>query len=136
MHSYNKCKDLDHLFIICGAVHASCISRNPFKALSIHVNHKTFQESKTLFFFNLQKKTIAFRCVWYLVVLLTGNQNCVLNTHYLFSSPGFYGTTVVNVLPEINKNRYIPEWKYYFYYFSRSLHIQCIIFNQSMFTSL
>ena len=44
---YNKCKDLDHLFIICGAVHASCISRNPFKALSIHVNHKTFQESKT-----------------------------------------------------------------------------------------
>jgi hypothetical protein len=41
VHSYNKCKDLDHLFIICGAVHASCISRNPFKALSIHVNHKT-----------------------------------------------------------------------------------------------
>jgi hypothetical protein len=35
----NKCKDLDHLFIICGAVYASCISRNPFKALSIHVNH-------------------------------------------------------------------------------------------------
>ena len=50
MHSYNKCKDLDHLFIICGAVHASCISRNRIKALSIHVNHKTFQESKTLFF--------------------------------------------------------------------------------------
>ena len=23
------------------------VSRNPFKALSIHVNHKTFQESKT-----------------------------------------------------------------------------------------
>ena len=64
MHSYNKCKDLEHLFIICGAVHASCISRNPFKALSIQVNHKTFQESKTLFFFNLQKKTVAFRCAW------------------------------------------------------------------------
>ena len=30
-------------------------------------------------------------------------------------------TSVVNVLPEINKNSYIAEWKYYFYYFSRSL---------------
>ena len=39
MHSYNKFKDLDHLFIICGAVYASCISRNSFKALSIHLNH-------------------------------------------------------------------------------------------------
>ena len=113
----NKCKDLEHLFIICEAVHASCISRNPFKALSIQVNHKTFQELKTLFFFNLQKKTVAFRCAWYLVVPQTG----YIYTHYLFSIPGFHGTTAVNVLPEINKNGYIPEWKYYFYYFSRSL---------------
>jgi hypothetical protein len=37
------------------------------------------------------------------------------------SIPGFYDTTVVNVLPEINKNGYIPERKYYFYYFNRSL---------------
>ena len=49
------CKDLDHLFIICGTVHASCISRNPFKALYIHVNHKTFQVSKTLFFLICKK---------------------------------------------------------------------------------
>ena len=34
-----KCKDLNHLFIICGVVYASCISRNPIKALSIHMNH-------------------------------------------------------------------------------------------------
>jgi hypothetical protein len=60
---------------------------------------------------------VAFRCAWYLVVPQTG----YIYSHYLFSSPGFYGTTVVNVLPEINKNGYIPEWKYYFYYFSRSL---------------
>jgi hypothetical protein len=43
----------------------------------------------------LQKKTVAFRCAWYLVVPQTG----YIYTHYLFSSPGFYGTTVVNVLP-------------------------------------
>ena len=77
MHSYNKCKVLDHLFIVYGAVHASCISMHPFKDLSIHVNYETFQESKTLFFFNLQKKTVAFRCVLYLVVLQTGNQSYV-----------------------------------------------------------
>ena len=35
-----ECKDLNHLFIICGAVYASCISRNSIKALSIHMNHK------------------------------------------------------------------------------------------------
>ena len=136
MHSYNKCKDLEHLFIICGAVHASCISRNPFKVLSMQVNHKTFQESKTLFFFNLQKKTVAFRCVWYLVVPQTG----YIYTHYLFSSPGFYDTMVVNVLPEINKNGYIQMYPSENIIFITSadpfLHTQCIIFNQSMFTSL
>jgi hypothetical protein len=55
--------------------------------------------------------TCIWRIAWYLVVPQTG----YIYTHYLFSSPGFYGTTVVNVLPEINKNGYIPEWKYYFY---------------------
>ena len=34
-----ECKDLNHLFIICGAVYASCISRNSIKALSMHMNH-------------------------------------------------------------------------------------------------
>ena len=29
------------------------------------------------YFFNLQKKTVAFRCVLYLVVPQTGNQSCV-----------------------------------------------------------
>ena len=78
MHSYNKCKDLNHLFIICGAVHASCISRNPFKALSIHVNHKTFEKRiENIIFLNLKKKTVAFRCLLYLVVPQTGNQSCV-----------------------------------------------------------
>ena len=132
VHSYNKCKDLDHLFIICGAVHASCISRN-----FIHVNHKTFQELKTFFLFNLQKNTVAFRCVWYLVVPQTGNQNCVHIHPLLIQYPGFYGATVVNVLPAINKNGYIHEWKYYLYYFSRSLPSYPILFfNQSMFASL
>jgi hypothetical protein len=28
--------------------------------LSIHVNHKTFQESKTLFFFNLKRRPLLF----------------------------------------------------------------------------
>ena len=60
MHSYNKCKDLEHLFIICGAVHASCISINPFKALSIQVNHKMFQESKTLFFLICKRRPLLF----------------------------------------------------------------------------
>ena len=55
VHSYNKCKDLDHLFIICGAVHASCISRN-----FIHVNHKTFQELKTFFFLICKRTPLLF----------------------------------------------------------------------------
>jgi hypothetical protein len=59
VHSYNKCKDLDHLFIICGAVHASCISRNPFNALSIHVNHNECD------FF----RTSSFRVSCYQIVL-------------------------------------------------------------------
>jgi hypothetical protein len=50
--------------IICGAVHASCISRNTFKALSIHVNHKTFQESKTLFFLRFIDRPFITTCIW------------------------------------------------------------------------
>ena len=41
-------------------VHAYCISRNPFKALSIQVNHKTFQESKTLFFLICKRRPLLF----------------------------------------------------------------------------
>ena len=54
-----ECKDLNHLFIICGAVYASCISRNPFKALSIHVNH-----NECVFF-----RTSSFRVSCYQIVL-------------------------------------------------------------------
>jgi hypothetical protein len=32
---------------------------------------------ENIIFFNLQKKTFPFRCVWYLVVPQTGNQSCV-----------------------------------------------------------
>ena len=60
MHSYNKCKDMEHLFIICGAVYASCISRNPFKALSIHVNH-----NECVFF----RTSSSFRVSCYQIVL-------------------------------------------------------------------
>ena len=35
-------------------------------------------------------------------------------SHYLFSSPGFYGTTVVNVLPEIKKKRLYTRVKILF----------------------
>jgi hypothetical protein len=59
VHSYDKCKDLDHLFIICGSEYASCISRNPFKALSIHVNH-----TECLFL-----RTSSFRVSCYQIVL-------------------------------------------------------------------
>ena len=41
---------------------------------------------ENIFCFNLQKKTVAFRCVWYLVVPQTGNQSCVHIHHYLFST--------------------------------------------------
>ena len=42
---------------------------------------------ENIIFFNLQKKTIAFRCVWYCVITQTENQSCVhLYTHYLFST--------------------------------------------------
>ena len=54
-----ECKDLNHLFIICGAVYASCISKNPFKALSIHVNH-----NECVFL-----KTSSFRVSCYQIVL-------------------------------------------------------------------
>ena len=59
-------------------------------------------------------------------------------SHYLFSSPGFYGTTVVNVLPEIKKKTVIYPSENIICITSADpfLHIQCIIFNQSMFTSL
>jgi hypothetical protein len=60
VHSYNKCKVLDRLFIFYGAVHASCISINPFKTLSIHVNHETFQESKTLFLLICKRRPLLF----------------------------------------------------------------------------
>ena len=54
-----KCKDLNHLSIICGAVNASCISRNPIKALSIHMNH-----SECVFL-----RTSSFRVSCYQIVL-------------------------------------------------------------------
>ena len=55
-----KGKDLDHLFIICGAVYASCISRKPFKDLSMHVTH-----NECVFF----RTSSSFRVSCYQIVL-------------------------------------------------------------------
>jgi hypothetical protein len=43
---------------------------------------------ENIIFFNLQKKTVAFLCVWYLVVPQTGNQSCV----HIQSCRSFYAT--------------------------------------------
>ena len=86
MHNYNKCKDLAHLFIICGAVHVSWISRNPWKALSIHVNHKTFQESKTLFFLICKRRPLLVIAYDIYLYLKQESRSVYIYTHYLFNT--------------------------------------------------
>jgi hypothetical protein len=81
VHSYNKCKDMDHLFIICGAVYASCISRNPFKALSIHVNHNECVFLRT----SSSVRVSCYQIVFYPAISTFAVQICYTNKILLYS---------------------------------------------------